>query len=167
MGRIKLFFKEHSERQICLIPLICFLLFGVPWLIAGIGYWQKEIEITNWPCVTGTIVVSRITQHEDDDGDIHYQAYYNYEYEVNGQKFVTDAYSFSEGTGCYYLEEEAIENKLKIGTEVSVFYNPKDPKEAYIQRVQNISLNTIFYIIFGVIFILAGIIISGVIFFKA
>ena len=85
---------------------------------------------------------------------------------MNGQKWQSAAYSFSEGPGCYFLKEETIENKLKKGTEVSVFYNPKDPSEAYINRVQNISENTIFYIIFGVLFIGLGILISCKVFFS-
>ena len=165
-SRFKLFFEEHPDWKGALIPLGIFGFQGLLMLILGISFYHTEQEIASWPSVSGTIVVSRVTHHTDDDGDDYYKPYYIYEYDVDGQKFENDEYSVLHSTESFSLKEAAIESKLKTGTKVSVFYNPKDPTDSYMYRTENTSTTTWIFITIGLILIGIGIFISVFIFFK-
>jgi len=165
-SRFKLFFEKHPDWKVALVPLGIIGFHGLIMLITGIIFYHTEREIASWPSITGTIVVSRVTHYTDDDGDDYYRPYYSYIYNVDGQEFKNDDFSVFHSTESFSLKEAAIENKLKKGTKVTVFYNPNNPSNAFMHRVEYISAGTIILLILGVILIGIGLIISCIMIFK-
>ena len=91
------------------------LIVGVIAIISGI---IKKIKCSGR--TVGRIIGVREYQETDDDGFNHYFYYPQFEYEVNGQIYR------GEGNKGYSKS-----NKIRIGGNINVFYNPNKPEEHF------------------------------------
>lgn len=94
-----------------------------------------------WPTTTGKVVASRVqskrNRPDDDaygfgDTEVSNQPFVEYEYTVAGKKYRCSRVSIAEkiaGT-----EREAVLARYPVGATVTVFYNPKNPSQALLER---------------------------------
>ena len=92
-----------------------FILVGVVVIILGI---RKNIKCSGR--TVGRIIGVREYQETDDEGFNHYFYYPQFEYVVNGQIYR------GEGNKGYSKS-----NKIQIGGNIKVYYNPQNPNESF------------------------------------
>ena len=92
-----------------------FILVGVVVTILGI---RKNIKCSGR--TVGRIIGVREYQETDDEGFNHYFYYPQFEYVVNGQIYR------GEGNKGYSKS-----NKIQIGGNIKVYYNPQKPNESF------------------------------------
>ena len=92
-----------------------FIVVGVITIISGI---IKKIKCSGR--TVGRIIGVRESQETDDEGFNHYFYYPQFEYVVNGQIYR------GEGNKGYSKS-----NKIRIGGNINVFYNPNKPEEHF------------------------------------
>ena len=92
-----------------------FILVGVVVIILGI---RKNIKCSGR--TVGRIIGVREYQETDDEGFNHYFYYPQFEYVVNGQIYR------GEGNKGYSKS-----NKIQIGGNIKVYYNPQKPNESF------------------------------------
>ena len=92
-----------------------FILVGVVVTILGI---RKNIKCSGR--TVGRIIGVREYQETDDEGFNHYFYYPQFEYVVNGQIYR------GEGNKGYSKS-----NKIQIGGNIKVYYNPQNPNESF------------------------------------
>ena len=92
-----------------------FILVGVVVTILGI---RKNIKCSGR--TVGRIIGVRESQETDDEGFNHYFYYPQFEYVVNGQIYR------GEGNKGYSKS-----NKIQIGGNIKVYYNPQKPNESF------------------------------------
>lgn len=109
-----------------LIGLVFFLI-GVVWLFFGIRFVSKAEEVYS--------VISDITSYRDSDGDRHYTAYVDYEFD--GEYFYDVALSSYSGS-------------MRVGKEVKVLVDPENPGEP--QTIMSSIVGGIIFAAFGAIF---------------
>lgn len=91
------------------------IVIGVIVILSGI---RKKIRCSGR--TVGRIIGVRESQETDDEGFNHYYYYPQFEYVVNGQVYR------GEGSTSYSKPQ-----KIQIGGEIKVIYNPKNPNEYF------------------------------------
>lgn len=88
----------------------------------------KYVKASGWPKTDGEILKSKIVI--DDSGDsVSYEPAICYSYSVNGLQYHSDTvYLFN----LWQTKKSAnyLVDKFKVGDEVEVFFNPKNPQDA-------------------------------------
>ena len=138
---------------LCIIIGICLLGLGF--------YFQKKAKaIEKWPVITGKVIATKVVQtttekslrrnDESSQSTLSYYPVIEYEYTVNDKRYTSDRLSLSvdQRSSPRYLEP--ILKKYAPGTAVKVFYNPDDPADAVLEKVN--LLHWIFYV-FGTIWL--------------
>ncbi len=158
---------------LCIIIGICLLGLGF--------YFQKKAEtIEKWPDITGKVIATKVVQttsarslnrREDSaaQSTVSYYPVIEYEYTVNDKRYTSDrlsSQSFDQRLKSSPRYLEPILKKYAPGTAVKVFYNPDNPADAVLEKVN--TMHWIFYV-FGTIWLavwtLALLIYSAVKFF--
>lgn len=153
------------------------IIFGI--CLLGLGfYFQKKAEsIDRWPSINGKVIATKVVQStiekslRSNDGatesKLSFCPVIEYEYTVNDKRYTSDRLSLSvdQRSSPRYLEP--ILKKYAPGTAVKVFYNPDNPADAVLEKVN--LLHWIFYV-FGAIWLavwtLAFLIYTTVQFFR-
>ena len=98
------------------------------WSIGGwVFHLRKALRSTEWPQVTGKILASDIYEGELDDDE--HTVTTNYEYHVDGVRYVSDRVSFRprvKSSNLDIVKQAAVRYRPK-GREVSVYYYPENP----------------------------------------
>jgi hypothetical protein len=110
--------------------------------VAAFYKWLQVRAAAHWPQTTGKVVVStsqvRKVKTFDDDrqggrGEEERNfAHIVYEYTVSGQKLRNDRVSIGEDLGNFEVAETI--ERYPVGTIVTVYYNPRRPKDAVLER---------------------------------
>ena len=113
-----------------ILPYILFNLFVVGVII----YSRMAADaVKNWPSVPGTIVSSRLARsHSYDTGSAPF-AFVNYKYEVGGKAYK----SVTVAPGGAVNDEEvakAIVARYPARADATVYYNPKNPANAFLEK---------------------------------
>lgn len=87
----------------------------------------------DWPTTGGTVVVSEITEYEDQsDGETMYTANVRYEYFVGGRRFQSDRISLGDHSSSRRASMEAISARYPRDAQVAVYYDVAQPASALI-----------------------------------
>jgi len=100
---------------------------------------QKTNAAKTWDAVTATVVSSKVKSHRGDDSTT-YSPYIGYRYEVGGEEFMGDQYTFMGGSSSGRDSKTAIIRQYPKGHEFKVYVNPNDPTESVINREASKSL---------------------------
>lgn len=130
--------QESSQRTILLITLamfaaaIFFILWGGYEIMAG--YASKK-----WPSaegkVTSSYVQKQVRSVKDSSKKPTYYPKVRYQYEVGGKTYICDRLSFAGGEGGdTKIEAQALANRYPSGQKVVVYYDPKHPEKAVLER---------------------------------
>jgi hypothetical protein len=134
--------KEFSVPN--LPPLVYAMLLAPLALIlvaAIVKTWQAR-EARSWPQVTGKVVISvaelreiRVSDDEREDGyriESRNFANVTYEYSVAGRKLSCNRISIGEDLGNFQVAEKLA--KYPAGSIVTVYYHPRHPDQAVLER---------------------------------
>ncbi len=130
------------------MPDVPWLVYAFPLAIVGLiavaalrKYFQVR-DAAHWPQVAGKIVTSstqarNVKTFEDDLADQQSEQQRNfanvvYEYVVNGQTLTNDRVSIGEDPGDSEVADQVA--RYPVGKVVAVYYNPRNPKEAVLER---------------------------------
>ncbi|MDB5503733.1 MAG: hypothetical protein JWR89_3635 [Tardiphaga sp.] len=115
--------------------------FGLILVAAGYKYLQVRAA-RDWPSTPGTVVVSRsevrdvkvIDDTRDDRQGVEQRNFADivYEYTVSGQKLRNNRVEIGENRGNVDVAETIA--RYPVGTAVTVFYNPRQPRDAVLER---------------------------------
>lgn len=106
------------------------LLGGVFCLLAWMGMRQEGAESESWPSVPGTITEMRVTEtHDARDGTHSKRLEIQYTYSVDGKAYRGDRVSVASNG-----DADAGARQYPEGKSVNVFYNPKRPGDAVLER---------------------------------
>lgn len=131
----------------CILGVVFIALF------AKIFYFYA-VTIKKWNATSGEVVdYDVVYQQEENKERGYWKQYVSYAYTVNGT--VYHSQKITENATFYSSSKRLLGNSFSIGEKVTVYYNPKKPKEAVLDND----------ITFGsFIFLYLGIILIGVIF---
>ena len=111
-------------------------------LIAAIVKTRQAREARSWPQVAGKVVTSvaevrevRVSDDESEEGyrlDSRNFANVTYEYSVAGRKLRNNRVSIGEDLGNFQVAEQLA--KYPAGSIVTVYYNPRHPDQAVLER---------------------------------
>ena len=111
-------------------------------VVAAVYKYMQVTQAARWPETTGKVVVSTSEQRKvgtfDDTREggkgeeVRNFAKIVYEYEVSGQKLRASRVSIGEDMGNFMVEETIA--RYPVGAVVTVYYNPRRPKEAVLER---------------------------------
>jgi hypothetical protein len=130
------------------MPDLPWFVYAVPLGMVGIiavaafYKWLQVRAAAHWPQTSGKVVVStsqvRKVETFDDDRDggkteeARNFAHIVYEYTVSGQKLRNDRVSIGEDLGNFEVAETIA--RYPVGKVVTVYYNPRKPREAVLER---------------------------------
>jgi hypothetical protein len=116
-------------------------------------------DAKSWVTVPATVVSSKVKSHTRDDSTT-YRPDIPYRYEVGGEEYLGDQYSFMGGSSSGFERKAAIVRQYPKGGSFTLFVNPANPAESVIQRESSpellVGLVPLLFICVG-----AGIMIAG------
>jgi hypothetical protein len=125
-----------SEPKLNMMPL---LVICVPLAVFTgrkiYGYLYRKNAVMNWPATIGKIIVTLV-----DIGNAKRQGLYSYvpkvvyEYSVSGVTYRNNKISRSVPTFRTRGNAKKYADRFKEGTEVTVFYNPRKPWDAVLEK---------------------------------
>lgn len=137
-----------------------FLLFGVLLIVVGYRKFVQGQASNQWPSVVGQVVFTNVervwdTSSSDDRSDMNFRPIVKYQYKVGEQVFDSDqrdiAGSVHQTSDASKAQAEI--ERFPVGSPVTVYYDPKDPKTGVLERGAQ---GTIYWMIGGVIVSLVG-----------
>ena len=117
------------------------LMLALAVLFIGLGLRQRRRvgASQRWPSAPGTIVSSKLVEGSSSDGGRTVGAEVVYSYTVGGQEFRSDQRDIGGGGSGSLAGENAIIARYPVGSNVTVFYNPANPKDAVLERTSGIA----------------------------
>ncbi|MDH3981988.1 MAG: DUF3592 domain-containing protein, partial [Kiritimatiellaceae bacterium] len=132
--------RSTSGKKVMIILGVIFVLAGglmlKPLLITPL---TKTHDAQTWNSVPATVVSSKVKSHDSDDGTT-YSVYIAYRYEVNGEEFLGDQYTFMGGSSSGRDAKAEVVRQYPKGHNFEVFVNPTNPDESVIKRDYSLSL---------------------------
>lgn len=120
-----------------------FLVLIIALFLSGLLFWfgwsrqAQAWESRNWPETAGRVVHSKVEEHtRRKSGQIKrlYSADIRYEYSVSGQGYQGKNITWMDGRTGSRGPAESRASQYSVGTPVTVYYNPDNPKEACLVR---------------------------------
>jgi len=114
---------------------IYLIISGALWVIGGwvISMGYATVRDANasaaWPSVTGKVIAAEV-QDQSDDTNSAYSPHVTYRYAVDNHFFTRDTLQFGEDTYINIESAQRVLDGYPIGSEVTVYYDPKDPGRA-------------------------------------
>ena len=113
--------------------LVCFGLFwtAIVSVFDGFAGYSavNQFRALSFSTVTGVISSSKMTEQSDSDGTTH-GVDIRYHYEVDQHPYDGDRYRYAAGSSSDSAWAQKAVARYSEGSEVKVFYNPKDPSES-------------------------------------
>lgn len=151
--------------------IILFTLFGMVFLIGGSvfaydsynAHVETQNEIDNSVKTTGKVINNNIerttsTDPETDTRETYYHFTAKYEYQVDGVSYVSKSIQPAQNSLVSTSRSvvEDFREKYEVGDEVTVYYQPDNPDESYLQEGGG---GLLFPAIVSPLFIIVGLII--------
>jgi len=143
---------------------VLFIAIGVVLIILHRRQKRKAEESTSWSETIGTVHESKVKQgtnvlmsdDEDREGTPVFFPEISYTYQVGGMEFTSNRLTFG-GKKSFSKRENAekVTSLYPVGSQLPVYYDPKYPKEAVVDRTAKIS-NML--LIFGIMFVIIGLV---------
>jgi hypothetical protein len=114
------------KKKSSLVIAILLILFGIFCFYWGVIFVQANSA--NWPSVQGKVTSAKVDSSSNSSTDsTDYYVTVGYEYAVGEIK---NASSFKTGSRSTHSDAEADLAKYAPGSEIAVFYDPKDPNSS-------------------------------------
>jgi hypothetical protein len=120
-----------------------FAMFNeMPWVFMGGGalillilgrFLWLGYHSQNWPSTTGRIATCKIDRHRGKRGEPAGTVRVSLAYEVAGKSYVGGRIGYHGAEGGTLAEAESLARLFAEGSEVTVYYDPKNPRRAILQ----------------------------------
>lgn len=148
--------KKDNKRN----WMFLFIAAGIAVVIYGGWQLSRGISSYTWPSCEGKIITSKVTMSSShrlrDNKGISYYPDVDYEYVVDGKKYIGEKIFYGQYGSGMRDKIQKIADKYPAGKMVTVYYNPKNPGEAVLER--GIRWSIFLALILGLIFVGVGII---------
>ena len=111
---------------------------------------RTEEAVMKWPSVTGTVKISEVKVHHSIDTVSEYP-HVAYSYEVMGKPYRSD--QIIPGGDVGGSGSSSVVQRYPVGAQVTVYYDPHEPKKAVLERGAKFSNTTWLFIIVTNIFL--------------
>lgn len=123
--------KQSSNSLWGVVIALFILIAAIAVEVFTVSIFIKAKEVENWPRTNGRILRSELTSKFH--GSTTYEAQIEYEYWV-GEKQYTSKQVRTRGTSTKHRSDvAALVEKFPVGRQVTVYYNPEDPSDAYLE----------------------------------
>lgn len=112
----------------------------------------KIIEAKEWDRVQAVVQSSHVESHAGDDSTT-YSVEITYTYQIRGETYTSDRYSFMGGSSSGYSGKKEIVDQHPPGKRIWCYVNPEDPYEAVLERGFTA---TMFFGLIPLIFVMVG-----------
>jgi len=133
------------------VVFFCVILVAALAVTIGRVLYFYLIELKKWQTVPGEIMASEIKYKEDKDGDGGYGLHICYQYEVDSETHQSDQFTKNIRVRANASWHDEKRRKYPIGKKVTVFYNPKKPQDAIIEKQFDYETLYLALAIFGII----------------
>jgi hypothetical protein len=116
-------------------------MFAALIFVAVVTKLRETLKVARWPSVVGKVIASGVKSrkkqpsdpgYDFNDTEISNQPRVVYEYKVGNRKYLCERITIKERTGGEELE--AILARYPVGASVTVYYDPKKPQSALLER---------------------------------
>lgn len=126
-----------SFDALTLCEILLFAL-GLACVLLAVYYRRKRLKALSWPSVPGKVINSSVlirTQEDSGDAITTYLPQIQYEYQINGNSYVSNVWRFGVGFATSFREWEARSavERYPTGSAIAVFFNPANPAEAVLE----------------------------------
>lgn len=139
---------------------IFLIIIGSVATLMGIKLFRFRIKLSNWINTKARVLHKKVDEREILPGTelANFRTFITYEYKVDGDKHIGNRYNAIEllGGESASLKKMALKEVQKLPDEITVYYNPENPNEAFVNPIGIFSL--IISLFIGIPFLLAGII---------
>ncbi len=122
--------SNNSTRGLRIFGFIFAVIGGAATWFIAVKPMLAARAAESWQEVPCKIESARVTNHRGSKGGTTYSISVTYRYEVGGQKYVGDRYSFSTGSSSGYDWREQAVRELKRDPHPVCYVNPDDPNDA-------------------------------------
>lgn len=153
--------KPYKLIEVLLAGGGVLMLIGLSSTVYAIAKRFDTRAVQSWPSTTGTITQSSMQYLPLPRGKSNYQVILYYTYTVGGKTYTASPVTRS-GSGYASEASAAVAvRRYAAGNQVSVFYNPSYPNEAFLEH-ESMPAGAVFWTFAGPIVVLAGAIGIGV-----
>ena len=115
------------------IGIIVFVLFILNIVFLTILFFMRRrmATVSQWPATMGNVIMSTVERRSSEDGYTDYPVV-QYSYQVGGQAY--QSYKLAPGPEMGGTGARKVIAKYPAGAQVMVFYDPRNPAEAVLER---------------------------------
>jgi Protein of unknown function (DUF3592) len=139
--------------EMSLVVVITLLILGLCVSIHLVCSLRRQAAAQQWPATTGKILVSTMSQ-----GDESWFPKICYGYTVHGEDYTTEQLHFYVTTGKTKAVIQRLLSNYPVGRSVPVYYNPRKPTEAVLDRRFR-PIHHLFWLIAAIVLIASSVII--------
>jgi hypothetical protein len=121
------------QQWLPFIVIPIFFLVGLYTFGYGLNQLWLGIKSWNWPCVSGTIMRSRLEVSQDSEGDVTYRAKVKYQYWVYGSSYTSSKIFFGDSLSSSKGAPNRRVEKFEVGKCVRVYFYPSNPRIAVLE----------------------------------
>jgi hypothetical protein len=152
-------FMQNIGSSISGLVAIPFVIVAIVLIFLAIRSGRKASVSKSWPATTGKILAAGIEprrSHSDGGTSTSYYPVVQYEYTVNGQRYLGNRITFGMdvGYGWTGMAQRQIANYAP-GANVAVFYDPSEPGNAVLERTGGTSSKILWVVAIFILVILA------------
>jgi hypothetical protein len=118
-----------------------FMAMGILALSLGVSAYLEAQQVQDWPSTTGTVTDTNVREEWVSEGGrggghSHYEYYpeVQYSYSVGGSTYYGNDISKLESSYTSYSGAQAYLTDHRVGSQVTVYYNPDNPSEAVLEK---------------------------------
>lgn len=137
------------------------VVLGTTLFLKAIWLWYKSRISENWNQTTGTVIKSELDRSEvGTENTVQYKPTVEYEYEVEHKLYRSKRLYFGSTISSSFKKRKSVRliQKYAAGTEVRVYYNQSNPKEAVLES--GIHSEVIVLFLSGILFSVTGYLVS-------
>lgn len=127
-----------------------FALVGLGIMAFGISGVLDGSNSTSWPMVRGEVIKSEYVITKATQNSFRTEAQLRYRYNAVGNELESDRIGFNYSGSGSPGENRQLTNEYPVGSEVDVYYDPEDPKEALLRP--GVAWEAWLFIAFGAVF---------------
>ena len=135
------FTANAISRAVVFIVAAMTTLAGARYLHTGLVWWSEYNDSKSWQTTDGTILESSIVPVKTRGSRPRYEFLVHYAYDVDGQDYLGDRYSFEIDNKRYMRIGESDQERIveivkqfPLNAKASIYYNPEKPSRAVLVR---------------------------------
>jgi len=127
-------YQVKSPAKRLAMKFFAVLLVVIAPVVGWSAYQQyREAKASvSWPSVQGVVNVSQVERQEP-TRRVSYRAHVEYSYAVNDQQYTGRRLRLNDARSTQQSAAQAIVDRYRVGSPVTVFYDPTDPKSAALE----------------------------------